>query len=78
MLNVAYQAQAQLNLLSERERAAFDRLFKDTRRLQSEAKRLPESDRFVSLLGQDKRVVWRRTGEDITVLAIVAPAVYAA
>jgi len=71
LFNVAYQAQAQFNGLSQQEQAELTRLLGQGKR-PADAHPVEPSGRFVSRLGEDKRVLWKQAEDgNIVILSIM-------
>jgi hypothetical protein len=72
MITVSYHAQEQMKRLSARQKADLERLLSDESSLERNARR-DMSERFVSKLGADTRVVWKKseTG-DILILTVIS------
>lgn len=72
MVRVSYHAQEQMKRLSPGERREFDHLFEKSAALE-ETRPMEHPGRFVSRLGQDKRVVWQKTDDgDVLVLTVIS------
>lgn len=68
---VTYQAKEQVGRLSVEEQEALSHLLNEPNRPEK-TKQVGESGRFVSRLGQDKRVYWTKSDDgDIVVLSVV-------
>ena len=71
MVRVAYQAEVQVAGLSPKERRDLDDVLGNDAAI-SQAMKMADSRKFVSRLGEDKRVVWQKEDSgDVVVLAVV-------
>jgi hypothetical protein len=72
MVKVSYHAKEQMKRLSPHERQELDRLLNESD-ASTHAPPADASHRFVSRLGDDKRVVWRKTDSgDVVVLTVMS------
>jgi len=68
---VTYQAKEQVGRLSVEEQEALSHLLEPDR-LEKNTQQIRDSGKFVSRLGQDKRVYWTKSDDgDIVVLSVV-------
>ena len=68
---IAYHAKEQFNRLSKEEKVELTHLLSEPDRLKR-SKQIGGPGRYVSHLGQDKRVYWEMNGGKVVVLSVVA------
>ena len=72
MVKVSYHAQEQMKRLSPRERHELQSVLASGERTEQTTE-VPNSGKFVTRFGKNKRVVWRQEdGGDIVVLTVVS------